>query len=249
MTKQKSAVTLATPLTLEAAEDGVKIKFKNMAKGFVICAVNGGDGDCVRIDAGATRSITLKRAGDKAALYGNNDSYYGWNGKRFVCSNVACSAPCYVYGNIMSLVACDIFRHDIFKYVKGLYGDATFYGLFKDNAFIMNKKGAELFLPATTLTSECYRYMFSGCTGLTKAPALPAKRLASNCYGFMFQGCTSLKSAPLLPAKRLAEWCYNHMFYGCRSLAKKPFLPAKRLPEFCYYKMLGGTKFSDAGCK
>ena len=245
MTKQKSAVTLATPLTLEAAEDGVKIKFKNMAKGFVACSINGGDGGCKKIEAGATRTITLKRAGDKAAFYGVNDTYYNWNGKSFVYSNIACSAPCYVYGNIMSLV----YYADTFKNAKELCASQTFYGLFMDNAFIRNKEGAELFLPATTLMPECYRYMFSGCTGLTKAPALPAKKLEDNCYGFMFQGCSSLKSAPFLPAKRLAEWCYNHMFYGCRSLAKKPFLPAKRLPEFCYYKMLDGTKFSEAGCK
>ena len=233
MSKTKSAVTLATPLTLAAAEDGVKIKFRNMAKGIVLCSINGGDGGCKKIPALSARTITLKRAGDTAAFYGVNNTYYGWNGKRFVYSNIACSAPCYVYGNIMSLAH----YADTFKSAKELYAMQTFYGLFKDNAFIRNKKGAELFLPATKLTSECYRYMFSGCTGLTRAPALPAKRLASNCYGFMFMGCTSLMAAPLLPAKRLEEWCYNHMFYGCSSLAKKPSLPAKRLPEFCYYKM------------
>ena len=36
--------------------------------------------------------------------------------------------------------------------------------------------------------------MFSGCTGLTQAPALPATTLASNCYNSMFYGCTGITS-------------------------------------------------------
>ncbi len=234
MLRQKSAVTLATPLTLEAAQDGVKIKFRNMAKGFVACSINGGDDGCKKIEAGSTRTITLKRAGDKAAFYGVNYTYYGRNGKRFVNSNIACSAPCYVYGNIMSLVSCV----DTFKSAKKLYASRTFYGLFKENAFIMNKKGAELFLPATTLASECYRYMFCGCTGLTRAPALPAKKLAYNCYGFMFMG-SGIMTAPDLPAKKLEPFCYNHMFFCCDELQKAPALPATRLAEWCYHKMFG----------
>ena len=34
--------------------------------------------------------------------------------------------------------------------------------------------------------------MFSGCTGLTTAPELPATTLTSNCYNGMFSGCTKL---------------------------------------------------------
>ena len=36
--------------------------------------------------------------------------------------------------------------------------------------------------------------MFSGCTGLTAAPALPATTLANNCYYSMFSGCTGISS-------------------------------------------------------
>ena len=43
------------------------------------------------------------------------------------------------------------------------------------------------------MANYCYAYMFSGCTGLTQAPALPATKLANSCYSNMFQGCTSLK--------------------------------------------------------
>ena len=67
-------------------------------------------------------------------------------------------------------------------------------------------------LPATTLASECYNSMFSGCTSLTQAPALPATTLANGCYYYMFSGCTSLTQAPALPATTLADSCYNSMF-------------------------------------
>ena len=34
--------------------------------------------------------------------------------------------------------------------------------------------------------------MFQGCTSLTRAPELPATTLASNCYRWMFLDCSSL---------------------------------------------------------
>ena len=34
--------------------------------------------------------------------------------------------------------------------------------------------------------------MFWGCTALTTAPVLPATTLATRCYSFMFQGCSNL---------------------------------------------------------
>ena len=73
-------------------------------------------------------------------------------------------------------------------------------------------------LPATTLASACYGYMFSGCQSLTKAPALPATTLAKSCYEGMFYTCQSLTEAPALPATTLAEACYWGMFFNCQSL-------------------------------
>ena len=34
--------------------------------------------------------------------------------------------------------------------------------------------------------------MFSGCTSLTTAPVLPATTLKSYCYSYMFRGCSKL---------------------------------------------------------
>ena len=95
-------------------------------------------------------------------------------------------------------------------------------------------------LPATALADSCYRSMFSGCTSLTKAPEITATRLSDSCYSEMFNGCTSLEEAPALPATRLAHSCYQSMFNGCTSLTRAPELPATTLADYCYQGMFNG---------
>ena len=95
-------------------------------------------------------------------------------------------------------------------------------------------------LPATTLAGSCYSYMFYDCTTLIQAPALPATMLAGSCYYKMFQGCTSLTQAPSLPATTLATYCYSYMFYGCTGLTQAPALPATTLATNCYDSMFRG---------
>ncbi len=92
-------------------------------------------------------------------------------------------------------------------------------------------------LPAETLASSCYRYMFQGCLSLNVAPKLPATELAEKCYQGMFFGCESLQTAPALPAETLATDCYNGMFYECSSLKVAPELPAKKMESQCYKGM------------
>ena len=102
-------------------------------------------------------------------------------------------------------------------------------------------------LPAKTLAVSCYSSMFSGCTSLTKAPALPAKTLKSDCYQLMFEGCTALTQAPALPATTLADYCYSSMFYGCTALTQAPDLPATTLSHWCYRNMFYGcTELTQA---
>ena len=91
--------------------------------------------------------------------------------------------------------------------------------------------------PTSIPTSYCYGAMFSGCTSLTKAPALPATTLAEGCYAHMFDGCTSLTAAPELPSTTLASFCYGGMFNGCSSLVQAPALPATTLASYCYQEM------------
>ena len=114
-------------------------------------------------------------------------------------------------------------------------GDYCYASLFSNNSSIVQAPE----LPATTLTSNCYVYMFSN-TRLTSAPALPATTLASYCYYSMFSNCTSLTSAPALPATTLATYCYNNMFCGCTSLRYPPTLPATTLANYCYGYMFDG---------
>ena len=68
------------------------------------------------------------------------------------------------------------------------------------------------------LAAACYYFMFSGCTGLTAAPALSATTLAAYCYDSMFYGSTGLTAAPALPATTLAANCYSSMFNGCTGI-------------------------------
>ena len=65
--------------------------------------------------------------------------------------------------------------------------------------------------------------MFDGCTSLTTIPNLPATTLASYCYQFMFRSCTGLVETPegwILKAQTTAsDSCYA-MFGGCSKLQK-----------------------------
>ena len=139
-----------------------------------------------------------------------------------------------VKGNLMSLL-----YGDNFKWQTDLTGKArVFHNLFYNNTKLINAK--DLALPATTLVSYCYEYMFQDCTSLITAPELPAATLTNNCYNSMFSGCSSLTTAPNLPATTLANYCYNWMFKGCTSLAEAPELPATTLAESCYNSMFSG---------
>ena len=168
----------------------------------------------------------------------------------------------YLYGNLMSL-------YDANNFSTLTTPSSDFYAarLF-ENAKILSHPNNELVLPATTLTSACYHWMFSRCTELTRAPELPATALAPQCYYGMFTGCskltqapklpattmatgcydqmffqcTNLTIAPELPAVSLAPACYENMFYLCRSLTKAPYLPALKLEDGCYYGMFYGCE-------
>ncbi len=92
-------------------------------------------------------------------------------------------------------------------------------------------------LPTTTLAQDCYYGMFEDCSNLQTAPNLPATILSQGCYYNMFRGCTSLKAAPDLPATKLDNYCYRAMFLGCTNLKTVPELPATNLVRDCYYAM------------
>ncbi|MBQ4013874.1 MAG: leucine-rich repeat protein, partial [Treponema sp.] len=195
------AVTTATPLTIEAAVAGATVTFKNKASGTVTFKQ---DGASQTIPVGGTVSIILASAGSKVEFFGDNTTY-GPSDNEADCSNISCSADCYVYGNVMSLV-----NSSGYASADTLSETYTFAYLFCRNDKIKNKTGYDLLLPATTLTSSCYKYMFYDCKGLTTAPVLPAPTLVENCYYSMFYYCSSLKSVTCLATNISASNCTNN---------------------------------------
>ena len=117
-----------------------------------------------------------------------------------------------VEGNVMSLLYGDNYEGQ-----TALQGDNQFRGLFDSNTKVINASG--LTLPATAMTSSCYRSMFGNCSNLKSAPTeLPATSLADSCYYYMFAR-TSITSAPTLSATTLVDSCYEIMFSNCLSLS------------------------------
>ena len=232
-------VDLSTPLTFEAKVAGVTVKFNyEETAANVEYSINNGDWTAL-----TSAGVTLTTAGDKVSFRGTNDSYCV-SLPSYTRYQFSFSEKCYVYGNIMSLI-----NKDTFATLTDLSASDTFCALFAGQSNIMHKDSDhELLLPATKLSGNCYNSMFSGCTGLTKAPNLPAKSLARECYAYMFNGCSSLEAAPELPATTLANSCYSSMFCACSNLSKAPAeLPATELDGMCYMRMFQGcTKLTTA---
>ncbi len=215
------------PLTLEAIEDGDIIYYDPLGQ-TVEYSID--STDWVTTIPKYTNTIKLEK-GQKVYFRGDNKAY----GNSSYYSAIAASAPLYIYGNIMSLIDSKGFGK-----LKKLEAEYAFARLFSENSYIRNHPEKDLILPATSLSNNCYYYMFRGCTSLTKAPDLPAKTLAASCYRGMFFGCTSLTKSPDLPAESLASWCYYQMFSGCTSLTKAPDLPAEFPAYYCYSGMFNG---------
>lgn len=230
---------LHTPLTLEAAVAGAKVTFKadndNVAKD-IEYSTDGGATWTSGNTGGSGVEVTLTNIGDKVMFCGDNSQYGKDNGSNpATCNTISCTADCYVYGNIMSLIDKTGFATN--KVLPT--GTNTFYYLFKDNTYLKNHPNAAytLELPATTLKEYCYRSMFSGCKALVTPPALPATELKNSCYSSMFRSCSSLATPPALPATELEDNCYDDMFENCTSLETTPRLPATELKKGCYNAM------------
>ena len=218
---------LTTPLTVEAKEDAT-ITIENPFKLTIQYSLNDGEKT-----SGSDEKIEIKAAaGDMVQLYGDNSAYAkSYNEER---TSINFSAPCYVYGNVMSLVSSTAFAK------QTTVAKHAFQFLFCSNKNLLSHPTKSLLLPATDLALKCYYGMFYGCASLKQAPALPATALADNCYSEMFYSCTSLEQAPELPATTLTKFCYASMFYDCTSLKQAPALPATTLAESCYSGMFYG---------
>lgn len=200
-----------TPLTLEAKASG-QIVVENPPVGM---QYKKNDEEKKTItedyyyDAGGKRLNLNVDKDDKVQFFGKGTSITSYSGTKIGSGYTGC----YIYGNIMSLV-----DEENFATATELTDDNTFQELFKGCTNLYSHPTNKLVLPATTLTENCYRYMFVRCENLTVAPELPATTLADDCYDSMFDGCTSLTTAPALPATTLETRCYNNMFKGCTKL-------------------------------
>ena len=170
-------------------------------------------------------------------------------------SRIWTTRPSYVYGNMMSLIGGAEYAT-----LSAFTDDCVFWDLFRGPMFtgseehpfenpIQNHPARQLLLPATTLTFQCYKGLFSNCTSLAVAPELPAVtgELPAYCYQSMFSGCTSLTTAPVLGATAFEMGSYDigggqyeTMFKGCTSLTSAPVLPATTVSANCYSGMFSG---------
>ena len=194
--------------------------------------LNNNEWASITSNTGSSAPTITVNSGDKLQFRGSNTAYATSSSNY---NSFSGSALFESEGNIMSLIYGDDFKNN--STISSTY---TFYGLFRNCTKLVSAKN--LVLPATTLASNCYQYMFKDCTSLTTAPALPATTLGSYCYYNMFESCTSLTTAPELPATTLAYNCYFGMFYGCTSLTSAPKLPATTLADYCYNSMFYNCK-------
>ena len=200
--------------------------------------LNNGEWKSIKSNTGSSAPTITVNPGDKVQFRGNNTQYATSSSRYNSFSGSTASFE--AEGNIMSLIYGDDFKNRL-----TISSDYVFAGLFRYCTKLVSAEN--LVLPATTLASHCYNYMFDRCTSLITAPELPATKLAEHCYNCMFTYCTSLTAAPVLPATTLATYCYYQMFYGCTSLTTAPALPATTLATYCYQYMFNGcTKLTTA---
>ena len=204
----------ANCFTIEAREDGTSITFNyTTAHGIQYSTDNGESWKEVTSDP-------IPLAAHQAILVQGNASKLKNGTYGEVLFTSAGNKPCYIYGDIMTLV----WGAGYDPAAKSLIpGDGSgnnknlFEGLFKNNNYIDIPSGRPLILPNATV-KECFKSMFEGCTSLTHAPALPATTVAEGAYRSMFKGCTGLTAAPELPATSVEQYGYNSMFMNCTSL-------------------------------
>jgi hypothetical protein len=193
-------------LTLQILTDGT-VAWNSIGSGMsksIEYSLN--DGTWTSITASSSTTINVI-AGDTMRLRGTNSTYA--KDKSNYSGFEGGTATFDVEGNVMSLVYGDNF---INQYT--LSSNYTFCSMFK----LSNVISAEnLILPATALSQYAYRAMFSNAYSLNVAPALPATTLNTGVYYYMFENC-AFSTAPELLAPTLANSCYFSMFIGCSNL-------------------------------
>ncbi len=262
---------IATPLTIEALEDGVitisnplnkKIRWNAEEEDFSGEHAQFSEANPIEIPIMARQRVILGGINPAYATVTYQDIGGGMTEISDTYTNISCSAKHYLYGNVMSL-------RDLTSYAKPgqhehirTLGDYAFFGLFSGgdtgipNSTLHNHPVKTIELPATTVGKGAYGLMFNHCTNLEVAPELPATTFSGNPYYqtdgpyySMFAYCLALKKAPSrLPAKTV-DYCYCLMFESCSSLEASPILEDENPANASYTRMfLGCSSLKQITC-
>ena len=225
--EQKIAKYVSMPLTIEALGTGTITFDNHNPYVYGVTQYKKNDGEWTTLTSAQEISVV---SGDEVQFKGTVGTSYYSEGS----AAIKCTAQYNVKGNLMSLGGGDNFASATTITMNYLYTK-----FFRNQTNLLSAKN--LVMPATTLSTYCYEYMFEGCTNLVYAPQiLPSMTLSDHCYYYMFKDCSSLITAPALPATTLVSDCYNCMFINCTSLETAPELPATTLANSCYFKTFYG---------
>ena len=152
---------------------------------------NGGSWSAITATSGGVHIDVV--SGDVVEFKGDNATYSNNSARFGMFMGTTCSFN--VKGNIMSLINSTNFQN-----LTSLSSSYNFRALFLNVTGLID--ASNLVLPATTLATGCYRYMFQQCSSLTKAPTLSATTMVNECYMGMFNVCSSLNYIKCLAINR-----------------------------------------------
>ena len=179
-------------------------------------------------ETGNTGTLNVN-AGDQVMLKSDiSGATFGDNGRHWFTGE---STAVYdVEGNILSLVYGDAFSANTELALAGQF--SRFFA----GAKVRSAKNLIL----SSMTVLGYDYMFSGSTIEIAPETLPATTLSANCYLYMFDNCHNLRTAPEIKATTFANGCCEYMFHNCTSLVNGPELKASYAPARACYSMFRG---------
>lgn len=162
----QGGININNYLTIEALEDGLTVKLTHGLS--IYYCVNG---------SGKWKLLPL---GIETSPINNGDTISFKDGDDLIRFSI--SKRCNLLGTIMSIAYGDYWTENSVAPIST--------GMFQGCTTIVSVD--ENFLPATTLSENCYYRLFSNCTSLVNAPVLPATTLSLHCYDYIFRGCSKL---------------------------------------------------------
>lgn len=178
-------------LTIEALEDGLTV---TLTKGYSVYYCINGSGEWKQLLYGvATSPIN------------NGDTISFKDGDGLIRFSI--SKQCNLLGTIMSIAYGDYWTENSVAPLSN--------GMFRECTTIVSVD--ENFLPATTLSENCYYALFYNCISLVNAPVLPATTLCLDCYNYMFYGCNRLNYIKALFTTTPRDYYTNNWVLGVAS--------------------------------